>query len=429
MKRPAPDARAPRRIALAALAVAAIGGPAGWARQAAIEDESKVPPYVLPDPLVLADGGKVTDARTWTGKRRLELLRLFETHVYGRTPAGGPRPRFQVTKTDPSALGGRATRKDVAITFGEGAAARRTELLVYLPNSAPGPAPVFLGLNFQRNDAVKWPVETIVERGYGVVSAFYGDLFPDRADGAGESVLTLFPADRGPDAWNALGVWAWALSRALDYLETDRAVDAKRVALLGHSRLGKAALWAGAQDPRFAIVISNESGCGGAALSKRIYGETVAAITKRFPHWFCANFARYADREAELPVDQHELLALIAPRPLYVASAAEDRWADPRGEFLAALGADPVYRLLGTDGLPAREMPAVDQPVHGTIGYHVRSGGHDLADYDWRQYLAFADRHWRRPRAEGTPRQPSSGGSSWAHTNRPNRPPALSDRR
>jgi len=362
------------------------------------EDESKVPPYTLPDPLVLADGKKVSATKTWTDKRRPELLRLFETHVYGRTPAGGPKTRFEVTKTDPSALGGRATRKDVAITFGDGAAARRMNLVVYLPNGAKGPVPTFLGLNFQRNDEVKWPVQTIVERGYGVVSSFYGDLFPDRADGASDSVLTLFPARQGPDAWNALGVWAWALSRALDYLETDPAVDARRVALLGHSRLGKAALWAGAQDQRFAIVISNESGCGGAALSKRIYGETVAAITKRFPHWFCANFSRYADREADLPVDQHELLALIAPRPLYVASAVEDRWADPKGEFLGALGADPVYRLLGTDGLPAREMPAVDQPVQGTIGYHVRAGGHDLSEYDWRQYLAFADRHLRRGR-------------------------------
>jgi len=384
-------------VGLAVLSAAFLPAPGApsQAPPGANEDESKVPPYILPDPLVLADGRKVTDAHTWIEQRRPELLRLFETHVYGRTPAGGPKPRFQVMKTDRAALGGRATRKDVAITFGDGAAARRMELLVYLPNTPRAPAPVFLGLNFQRNDAVKWPVETIVDRGYGVASAFYGDLFPDRADGAAESVLALFPAERGPDTWNALGVWAWAVSRALDYLETDRAVDAKRVALLGHSRLGKAALWAGARDPRFAMVISNESGCGGAALSKRIYGETVAAITKQFPHWFCANFTRYAGREAELPVDQHELLALIAPRPLYVASAVEDRWADPKGEFLAALGADPVYRLLGTDGLPAREMPALDQPVQGQIAYHVRSGGHDLTDYDWRQYLAFADRHLR----------------------------------
>lgn len=390
--------RLPIGIAVLSAAVLCAAG-AGATAQEANEDESKVPPYTLPDPLVLSGGGKVSDARTWAEKRRPELLRLFESQVYGRTPAGGPRPRVEVTKTDPAALGGRATRKDVLLTFGDGAAARRTELRVYLPNAARRPVPVFLGLDFQRNDERKWPVEAIVERGYGVAGAFYQDLFPDRADGAANSVLTLFPARQGPEAWNAIGVWAWTLGRMLDYLETDRAVDAKRVALIGHSRLGKAALWAGAQDPRFAIVISNESGCGGAALSKRIFGETVAAITGRFPHWFCANFSRYADREAELPLDQHELLALIAPRPLYVASAVEDKWADPKGEFLSALGADPVYRLLGTDGLPAKEMPAVDTPVHGTIAYHVRSGGHDLGDYDWRQYLAFADRHWRPARA------------------------------
>ena len=390
MRPPAASASARLGIALAALAAIV---PAGWAQEA-IEDESKVPAYTLPDPLVLASGKKVTDAKTWTGERRPELLRLFETHVYGRTPSGGPRPRFEVVKTDLSALGGKATRKDVAIVFGD-AAAPRTVLVLYVPNDARGPVPAFLGLNFQRNDEIKWPLSTIVERGYAVASAFYQDLFPDRADGAADSVLTLFPARQGPEAWGAIGVWAWAMSRALDYLETDRAVDARRVAVLGHSRIGKAALWAGAQDPRFAMVISNESGCGGAALSKRIYGETVAAITKRFPHWFCANFARYADREAELSVDQHELLALIAPRPLYVASAVDDHWADPKGEFLGALGADPVYRLLGTEGLPVREMPAVDQPVHGRLGYHVRSGGHDLADADWRQYLAFADRHLR----------------------------------
>ena len=415
-------------------AVAALLGPVRILPSATadtpIDDEAKVPPYTLPDPLVLADGRKVTDARTWTAERRPELLRLFENDVYGRTPGGGPRARYSVLRTEAHALGGKATRTEVAIRFGEGAAARGFDLLLYVPTGAHGPVPVFLGLNFKGNHAVqadpsitlsprwmpdgpgvvahratdatrgseagRWAIEKIVDHGYGVATAYYGDIFPDRADGTPDSVLTLFPGERRPESWGAIGAWAWGLSRALDYLETVRAVDARKVAVLGHSRLGKAALWAGAQDPRFALVVSNESGCGGAALSKRIYGETVEAITTSFPHWFAPAFARYAGHEDRLPVDQHELIALIAPRPVYVASAVEDKWADPRGEFLGALGADPVYRLLGTDGLPVRAMPEVDHPVHGTVGYHVRSGGHDLTDYDWEQYLAFADKHLRR---------------------------------
>jgi hypothetical protein len=402
------------------------------------QDESKVPVYTLPDSLVKNDGTHITNARDWPA-RRAEILHLFEEHMYGKMPGRPVGMRFETTEVDTKALGGKATRKQVTVHFTREADGPKMDLLIYVPNNRKGRAPVFMGLNFVGNQSVyadpavkittrwlrnnkkfgvenhrateasrgalayRWQVDLLLERGYALVTACYSDLDPDFNDGFQNGVHPLFykPGQKAPlpNEWGAIGAWAWGLSRALDYVETDKDLDAKHVAVTGHSRIGKAALWAGAQDQRFGIVISNNSGCGGAALSRRKFGETVHRINTDAPHWFCDNFNQYNGKEETLPFDQHELIALMAPRPVYVNSAQEDLWADPKGEYLAAFHATPVYQLLGKEGLKSAEMPEINQPIISSIGYHIRSGEHEVKRYDWEQWLNFADHHWGKPNA------------------------------
>ncbi len=409
----------------------------GQAKFVANYDESKVPTYELPNVLVTQGGKPVTSRKTWEEERRPEILRLFETEVYGRAPAGKLKTRFDVVSEDKQALNGKATRKEVSIHFSGNGIQQRMEVLIYVPNHVNGRVPLFLGMNFYGNQSIhtdpgitlstnwmrnspemgivnnratedsrgkhasRWPVETILERGYGLATIYYGDIVPDDpTNGLPQGIHRLFSksvsSTPARDEWGAIAAWSWGLSRALDYFEKDKDIDSKRVAVMGHSRLGKTALWAGATDKRFAIVISNDSGCGGAALSRRKFGETVERINSSFPHWFCGNFKKYNQKEETLPIDQHQLIALMAPRPVYVASAEEDRWADPRGEFLAAKQAGPVYELYGKGGVGIEDMPPLNKSVGDSIGYHIRTGKHDVTDFDWEQYLAFADRHFKK---------------------------------
>jgi len=400
-------------------------------------DEAQTGSIPIPDVLTCSDGTIISSKEDWLSKRRPELMRLFETEMYGKTPADkAPALRFVTTSENKNALGGKATMRQVTIYFTDGHNPH-CDVLLYLPNGRKQPSPCFLSLNFGGNHAVaddpsiklckgwfrddakkgyinhqateqtrassseRWPLGEIIARGYGVCTAYYGDLEPDHVEGMSTGVRPLYlkkgQAAPAADEWGAIGAWAWGLSRMADYLTTLPEVDARKLAVLGHSRLGKTSLWAGAQDERFGIVISNDSGAGGAALSKRIFGETCAVLNKNFPHWFNGNFKKYSNNEAALPVDQHELIALMAPRPVYIASATRDLWADPKGEFLGGKLAEPVYALFGKKGLGVNDPPSPDTSVGDTIGYHSRTGAHDILLYDWQCFMDFADKHWGHP--------------------------------
>lgn len=371
--------------------------------------EANVPDYQLPDPLVASNGAKVADAQTWYQQRRPELMELFRTQVYGRRPSTPYKTQAKVVQTRDNVFGLGASGAQYTLTIETENGSHSFDFVLFVPQSKQ-PVPVVVQMNNRKfislDEADKqpdgfWSVKRILEAGFATAAFHTSDVDPDRKDGYEQGIRALLddPDSDEDSRWKALSAWGWGASRVLDHLETMPAIDAKRSAIVGHSRGGKSALWTAAEDTRFAIAYSNNSGCGGAALSRRAYGETVKRITSSFPHWFCNRFANFSDRESELPVDQHQLIALVAPRSVYVTSSDQDLWADPKGEYTSLINAAPVFKLLGLQAIEPSEMPALDAPRHqGATGYHVRSGAHNLTEQDWVSFLKFAKSRFKQER-------------------------------
>jgi len=387
-------------------------------------DEALAGSYTLPDPLVPANGKPVGDAKTWNEKRRPEIVRLFEENQYGRAPGRPAGMTFDVFDKGTPAFDGKAIRRQLTVHFFSDKGPTM-DLLMYLPAHAQKPVPFLLNISFSANsntvddpgvrvgevwgpDKKKIPanqgrkfgkidVVRLLDAGFGFGTIYYGDIDPDFEGGLPYGVRAQYPAPAA-DEWGAIAAWAWGMSRAMDYLEADHGVDAKRVAILGVSRLGKTVMWAGARDPRFALVVASCSGEDGAALSRRNYGETIAHLTapSRFSSQFCANYGKFAEHVDRLPVDANMLVALMAPRPLLLQTGDKDFWSDPKGEFLAAVAAGPVYRLLGKQGLDTDQMPPAGTGIFHTLGYFEHIGGHGTIPSDWDQYLKFIEMHLSR---------------------------------
>ena len=363
--------------------------------------EEKVPVYTLPGVLTGSSGKQINSAGKWKKFRRQEVLELFRENVYGRVPSTLYTKEFKVVNEDRNAMNGDATLKEVDITISSEGKSLVIHLTMFVPNKVKKPVPAFLLIdnrgpaNTDPSRKVKsefWPAEEVIARGYAIAVYYNADVDPDNFDDFKNGIHGVLDRGRQPDSWGTIAAWAWGGSRCMDYFETDKDINSKKVAVLGHSRGGKTALWAGAEDQRFALVISNESGCGGASLARRKYGETISVINKSFPHWFCMNYRKYNNNENEMPVDMHMLMALIAPRALYVASASDDLWADPRGSYLSLYHSVPVFLLLKTKTSLPETMPSLNKPVHGgNVGYHVRDGGHNMLLKDWNWFMDFAD--------------------------------------
>jgi len=386
-------------------------------------EEAKAGSYTLPDPLMFTNGKPVRTAKEWLNKRRPEIVRLFEENQFGRSPAKPKGLTFDVFDKGTPAFEGKALRRQVTVYFTPDRNGPKMDLLIYLPAGAKKKVPVLLNLSFMPNSSVvtdpgvkpgeMWgkekkrvpapkgmnfgriTVEPLLARGFGVATVYYGDIDPDFAGGVQLGVRKLYlkpgQSEPEPGEWGSIAAWAWGVSRALDYLETDKGVDAKRVGIFGISRLGKTVLWAGAHDPRIALVIASCSGEGGASLSRRNYGELVKHMNLRFGYQFCANYQKWGDHPDQMPMDSHMLVALMAPRPVLLQTGDKDFWSDPKGEFLAAVAASPVFKLFGKQGVGTDQMPAAGQYLPGIPGYYMHAGGHGTVPSDWDVFLKFLE--------------------------------------
>jgi hypothetical protein len=407
-------------------------------------DESKVAPYTLPEILKSNKGKAITTYKEWEKIRRPEILKMFSNEMYGVTPTEKIKTRYEIISEDSNALNNKAIKRQVRFIFTGNNHKVEAILLLYIPYSHHPidihrnlfdfshlykKVPVLIGYNFAGNHSTttdsticyppllsqikvpsdiawtrgyqssRWSFEKIIDRGYAVATMCYHDIYPDKDGLQDKSIAALF-SDYGKqpepsNQWGAIGAWAWGSSRIADYLETLPQIDSKKMAIVGLSRLGKAALWAGAQDKRFKIVISTCSGEGGAALSKRNFGETIQLVSSIKPAWFCPAYNKYRNAISEMPFDQHMLLSLIAPRKLYVSSAEDDLWADPKGEYISAYEAGKVYALYRLKGLQSATMPLIHHPIMESVGYHIRAGKHESLPYDMSCYLDFMDKWFK----------------------------------
>jgi hypothetical protein len=387
-------------------------------------DESRIPPYTLPDPLVLQNGKPVKDADTWFKQRRPEILELYESQIYGRVPKSAPKVTFEIAETDPNALNGLAVYKHLVGHFGDNPDGPKMNVNLYLPAKTTGPVPVLLHLTFfgstvsvaavvpapaptpegaagkagrgGARPGEAGPIADILGRGYGYAMVRYSEIQADSAGGPGVQKLALAAGQTAPapDEWGTISAWAWGASRIMDYFETDKDVDAKHVAIIGHSRLGKTVLWIGAQDTRFAVVFSSQGGELGSALGRRDYGETIDDMAQNFAWQFAGNLQKFVGRWNDMPVDTHMLIALSAPRAVFISGGSADQWTDPKGEFLGEVAAGPVYRLLGKKDLGTADLPPLDTPlINGDLAFLYHTGGHLITPSDWKAFLDFAGRY------------------------------------